>query len=394
MAGLTYRHWMLTDGRTVFEFGGPDLSIYNARVIIHTLVPSAYTVEKTAKVTPAMLTRMGHVLGMRSYSLCFRNCEHVANYVFRGRWYSGQLIDDGRGAIMTYFQSYMLDRHRALLNTHPEGLRQAHHFALGDGHIYPFAPRPYAFSSVSYYLDAAESTTNFLVIGPTTAGKSRLINVFFNRPCCDEGQTLQSVTRDIVFLRGEASFVVPRADGRSQVVTQKVVLADTVGLCDSAWDEAEVIRLIKHRVSSNLPKIHGVMVLIPTGTSRLSREAREGISTLLRWLQFDTHRDAFVFLLTKTDLLNEPREETLAAITADVQAAFDVKPVPRVQADRSVALELPIYPCELPPLTAIQKRTADEQTAFQEGLKKTIWRGSTGNGEIDLQASARMCAIM
>ena len=49
--------------------------------------------------------RIFHVLGMKNYSLCLRNCEHVVNYKIRNRWISSQMEEE-QGVIFNSFKSY------------------------------------------------------------------------------------------------------------------------------------------------------------------------------------------------------------------------------------------------------------------------------------------------
>jgi hypothetical protein len=71
MAEVEYQHWFLSDGVRHLEFGASTLSVYDARVNINTTVRD-FNVVETKPMDEAMRIRMGHVLGMRNYSLCLR----------------------------------------------------------------------------------------------------------------------------------------------------------------------------------------------------------------------------------------------------------------------------------------------------------------------------------
>lgn len=137
---------------------------------------------------------------MSNYSLCLRNCEHVANYIYRNRWMSAQM-DSQEGKIFDYFISYMMDENKRLINTFPSCIRP-YIFGGNKSKLYSFIDGNFVASKFDYYLDHSEDTYNILVIGPTGAGKSHLINVIFNESICDSRASHKSVTREIYFIRG------------------------------------------------------------------------------------------------------------------------------------------------------------------------------------------------
>lgn len=358
--GVPFQHWFVANDHWVFEFGSPSLSIYDARVEVSSHVPSPFVVKGEEAMTALIRQRMSHVLGMKNYSLCFRNCEHVANYVFRGRWVSTQMDDmtaDGStaGLLSRRFRNYLLDKHKRMLNSFPTTLRASFADAISAEKLYAFLPERRSFTSVEYYLDEAEGTMNYLVIGPMGAGKSRLINVFFNARVCDEGESLDAMTKEITFIRGESAMEFVEGVGAAQRVTRrrnKIVLIDTVGLCDTEWSEEDLHRLIKNRVSSNTPQVHGVLVLLPA-TERLNPHVKASLRALLDWLQFDIHRSLFNFVLTKADRLQGSEEEIAAdkeRLKTQLAAAFGILPVPRRRGE-----ELPIYFTAFPKVVAPER---------------------------------------
>ena len=85
--GTDYQHWFVTDEKQIYylEFGAPFSNVYGAQVSINTSVHKNSIIfkELTCKVDNEVLQRITLVLGMSNYSLCLRNCEHVANNVVR-----------------------------------------------------------------------------------------------------------------------------------------------------------------------------------------------------------------------------------------------------------------------------------------------------------------------
>jgi len=69
-----------------------------------------------------MVERINRVVGATAYSLLLRNCEHVANYIFEGRWLSMQSLTEGY--IGKLLLEFVMDKeHRALRNVLPAELR-------------------------------------------------------------------------------------------------------------------------------------------------------------------------------------------------------------------------------------------------------------------------------
>jgi len=385
--GVPFQHWFVTNGVWKFEFGGPNLSIYEARVQVTGDVPKSFIAHATEHMTAIMKQRMSHILGMKNYSLCFRNCEHVANYVFRGRWVSMQMLSpngDGTltGTISRHFRDHIIAEHQKYVNSFPTTLRATFAREISGEKVYPFLNGAATFSSVEYFLDHAEDTKNFLVLGPMGSGKSRIINAFFNANVCDEGTSLDAVTKEITFIKGSLVYVA----GENRRTTRSIVLIDTIGLCDTVWTENEVHQLIKSRISSNSPKIHGVLVLQPAN-ERLNPHAQRSMQQLLNWLQFPKHKQLFHFLLTKSDMTPNLDKDLL---TSQLQGKFNITDVKRTKIQKDVVNELPIYFTEFP-----QVVDEESQEKFKEVYKSAIWDLLYLNsGPLVVSSRQRSCYVM
>lgn len=312
--GIKFEHWFVTTGTMCLEFGSPTLSIYTARVNINPTVYAHYSVGSRSTIDEAMRNRIRHVLGMSNYSLCLRNCEHVANYVFRGRWISSQMND--QGFLMKQFRHHMLGDQIRLVNTFPALIRP-HVFGNAVAEpMYSFITDHYKANRFDYYLDAAEDTYNVLVVGPTGSGKSHLINVFFNQKICDSEVSHRSVTKEIYFIRGRGTVYSLERKAYEQ---REVVVADTIGLCDTEWDDKKVLELIRGRVSSNFKYIDAVFVVFRA--DRLLKEHVSNIKHLLKWLKYGkSGRNylKFQFVGTYSDYLNDNEKEILRKEATDI----------------------------------------------------------------------------
>ncbi len=310
--GIDYQHWFVTDRTHFIEFGSSAIDIYKARVVINTNPRYNYPldIQKGAlvkKMGQDVRDRVRHVLGMVNYSLCLRNCEHVANYIFRGRWVSSQM-DSDIGELLKIFRSYMMGDQIRLINTFPSCIRP-HIFNDKEANkLYSFIDDNYIATRFDYYLDSAEDTYNILVVGPTGAGKSHLINVFFNQAICESEVSHHSVTREIYFIRGRGLvFDCPQ----NKYVERNIVVADTIGLCETDWADARIIDLIKARVCSNFKSIDAIYIVFRA--DRLQKEHVANIKKILHWLNYAKENNflRFQFVGTYADYLTNEKKDSL-----------------------------------------------------------------------------------
>jgi hypothetical protein len=220
--GLQYQHWWVTDGTWNLEFGGGEL--LNNTVMIHCNPrPEQYITECLFSLTPTVMQRMKNVCGATNYSLGLRNCEHVARYVHCGSWICFQMV--GRGRLKEYFFNNM-GTYTKLINTFPEELKTKEQNPVA---LYAHVPsdtinlKYIRSKEVLTALD--EACYNIVILGPTGAGKSTLINNMFNLTVCQTADSVQSVTRQVKFYQGSFSW---QLTGK-QRLTNKVNVIDTLG---------------------------------------------------------------------------------------------------------------------------------------------------------------------
>jgi hypothetical protein len=307
---LEYQHYFVTDKKHFIEFGSASLDPYKARVNINTQPRDYTTVEKvTSEMNQEIRDRINHVLGMRNYSLCLRNCEHVANYIIRRKWVSSQM-DEESGVIFSWFKNSLLGNTKRMVNTFPSDIRP-HVFKSGTQFekIYSFINDHFVPSNFSYYLDSNEDTYNILLIGPTGAGKSHLINLFFNQKVCESSVSHESVTREIYFVRGRGEvYDIAKKD----FIFKDICIADTIGLCDTEWDDNQIVQMIKSRISSNCKYIDAVYIVYRA--DRLLKEHVSNIKKVLMWLNYGKAEKShlrFNFVGTFADYLSDNEKDRL-----------------------------------------------------------------------------------
>lgn len=157
--GNSFQHWFLMDHRKTFylEFGN-GFDIYNSRVHVSTLPHQPHEVKEERTFDEVMMERAKIIMGMSNFSLCLRNSEHVANFVFRDRWYSSQVMDDGK--IVKIFSSEFAGDSKQLLNKFPSDVKPYIFSGKLDTHkIYSFLGKQYFLCKLLRYLAFSKSTT-------------------------------------------------------------------------------------------------------------------------------------------------------------------------------------------------------------------------------------------
>jgi hypothetical protein len=85
---------------------------------------------------------------------------------------------------------------------------------------------------------------------------------------------------------------------------RNIIVADTIGLCDTEWNEEKTIKLIKGRVSSNFKFLDAVFVVFRA--DRLQPNIVKNIRSVLEWLKYDKKTaPKFIFIGTHADNLND-----------------------------------------------------------------------------------------
>ena len=91
-----------------------------------------------------------------------------------------------------------------------------------------------------------------------------------------------------------------RGRGRLAGQNRTVVVADTIGLCDT-FDHDQAVRLMKDRIAENMNRVHRVYIVVHK--DRLLPKFQEALKEVLRWLQYNksTNKKFFKFVITHTE---------------------------------------------------------------------------------------------
>lgn len=91
-------------------------------------------------------------------------------------------------------------------------------------------------------------------------------------------------------------------------VSKKIVVADTVGLCDTDWTDEQTFKLITGRVSSNLKYIDAVFMVFKA--DRLLKEHIKPMKEVMDWLGYNKEENRMKFMFVATHAENLDDKET------------------------------------------------------------------------------------
>lgn len=273
-------------------------------------VYSNYEIVEQFQMDQKTRDRIRMILGIKTQSILFQNSEHIANYIHSGKWISSQTNENGhiyndliqindlpRSSAKYRFKDVFIEcfnsDFKILINTFPSTIDPCN---LDEKSIYPFITKTYLKSpQIHFYLDYNDnSASNVLLIGPTGAGKSNLINALFNKKIVESQPSFTSVTKEIYFIKCQNN-------------GKKLVLTDTVGLCDTEYNEEELMRMIKGRINRNFRSID--VVLIVLAMDRITLDRSNSIKKVLEWLNYEKYAKRFTFVITKSGNLNNEDSE-------------------------------------------------------------------------------------
>ncbi|CAK0884335.1 unnamed protein product [Prorocentrum cordatum] len=149
----------------------------------------------------------------------------------------------------------------------------------------------------AFLTQRGDKDTNIVVLGPTGAGKSTIINMLFNRKVAKVKATAKSVTKQMHIYSGTFTF-------REQTRTVNVI--DSVGFCDSVMPASDVTRMVKEFIKSSVFHVHKVLIVC---AGRIEDEQSQAIKNFMEWLDYQHYKSQFIFIYNKSENLT-PAERT------------------------------------------------------------------------------------
>lgn len=130
------------------------------------------------------------------------------------------------------------------------------------------------------------------------------------------------MTREVCFIEGNGEIFDLKT---SKKQTKNIVVADTVGLCDTEWDDDKIFDLLKGRVSRNFKSINAVFVVFRA--DRLLKEHVKNITKVMDWLRYNEGSNYlnFLFVGMFAENLNEANKDELKVQAREILKLKDTK---------------------------------------------------------------------
>lgn len=105
---------------------------------------------------------------------------------------------------------------------------------------------------------------------------------------------------------------------------RKIIIADTIGFCDTVWSDDSIFNLIKDRIHSNLNKLNYVIFVI-SSTSRMQKNFNENIKKIMSLLIYDKNFNHFYFVFIHCEYQNEEKKEELKRELLEILNLKEIK---------------------------------------------------------------------
>jgi len=288
---IKYSHWLLVndaslnasrrllpdENAAMYEFQndrGSNVGYDTARVRIsrgtkQNLIPMAF-----ARVDDAIWFRMRRILGMTNYSLLLRNCEHVANYVFAGKWISYQTI--GTLADLVESKISIPSSARASRNVNPvqsatvasRNVNPVQSATANPQRMFPFTiENEFIFhnrnKSLGRLLDLEDQDFTYviLVLGLPNSGKSYLVNCLLNTKMSWGPDGVGNNTNNELWYAMCGGFL---NFNQAFFSAEKVLIINTAAIDEKDWFNEEIYpdKIVKQALKSNKVKYVDLVLVV------------------------------------------------------------------------------------------------------------------------------------
>ena len=221
-----------------------------------------------------------------------RNSEHIVRYITTGAWFS-YIVSDETKEFYKDIRKH-LEEHESKINTPPQDLSPQEN---DSKKIYDKVSDHIEFKDIANEFTSEDEEAHVvLLLGPTGSGKSSIANLLFNQHVVKASDDAKSQTKNCTFLQG---------DYGPPGTSKKVIVVDTVGYCDSIISDDDIELMIKNQIKSKNLKIDRVLILC---YGRIQKAHVTELKKMLKWLEYEKHKENFVFLYNKADQVKEIKD--------------------------------------------------------------------------------------
>jgi GTP-binding protein EngB required for normal cell division len=215
-----------------------------------------------------LVIRLNKILNMENYSFVYRNCEHVARFLYDGIWFCSQmsLIHSKLGHLV--FEEKYIDQYPEEIIKEYDSIK---------------TKSPLLFKNVTRFKSILnQDHKNIIFFGPTGVGKSNLINHLSKTISCQSQRSPRSITQMVEFVECE---------GPSKTFN----LIDTVGVNHSN-DWESIFKAVTDRIGNKIIICQGWLVI--KFSDRLDEVTKERVQTFYNWVKNNKRVEEYRIVFT------------------------------------------------------------------------------------------------